>query len=251
VKITKVVPVMADNVKGMELHSEADLGAGKLIDITRMFVVNGRLFSVGVLCAGAAPAEMAVFFDSFRIGGSSAVKTEPTPPKTDPAPAKAAPGPQPTGAIPAGWVAFKSPVANYSVAMPQQPSMTPLKLPTGEVKLYVAKLPNGTTVVTQAHPISADDIAKAGGADGVMTQLMFGMALATGGKTSGETKLALGQYQGREFRMSVKGAQGQMAVVLTRAYLIGNYLVMLQGPASGDAPAPDTVAFFNSLKIGD
>jgi hypothetical protein len=250
VKITKAIPVMADNVSGVELHSEADLGAAKLLDITRMFVVNDRLFSVGVMSGGTPPSEMGVFFDSFRIGGPSPFKADPTSPKSDSVPVKGDPGPQPTGAVPAGWVSFKSPDANYSVAMPQQPDMAPLKLPIGDVKLYVAKLPNGTALVTQAHPIPADELAKAGGAEGALNQLMIGLAMS-GNKVFGEGELSLGQYKGRECRMTLKGPQGQNIIMFTRAYLVGNYLVLLQGPASGESPAQETAAFFNSLKIGD
>ncbi len=35
-----------------------------------------------------------------------------------------------------------------------------------------------------------------------------------------------------------------------RVYLIGNHLVQLMGPAQDNAPAPETAAFFNSLKLG-
>jgi len=80
------------------------------------------------------------------------------------------------------------------------------------------------------------------------------MLAAAGGIQPGKvppiTKISLGQYKGREVRLTGRGPQGAPAPRYVRVYLIGNLMVTLTGPALGDSPAPETAAFFNSLKLG-
>ncbi len=56
--------------------------------------------------------------------------------------------PEPTGKVPAGWVVVKRPVANYTVAMPQQPEAV-----QGQGFGKAVKLPNGTELATFSLPI--------------------------------------------------------------------------------------------------
>ncbi len=239
VKILKEVPVTQDGLKGMEIIAEAtDAKAGKVTVVARTFLANDLMVGMEVAAVGRTPtAEAPPFFATLRIGDKA--------PPTAPVSSKGDTGPRPSGKVPAGWVVFKSPIGNYTVAMPQQPIETPLKAPTGEVKLYIAKLTNGTALVAQAHALSAEE--RAAGADTVLKQLVGLMAAASGGKVSDEKKLSYGQYEGRAFQLALKGPMGQPIVMQTRAYLTSDHLVLLQGPAS----APETALFFDSLKIGN
>ncbi len=63
-------------------------------------------------------------------------------------------------------------------------------------------------------------------------------------------KVALGQHKGRQVRVTGKDLQGLPVDLYARAYVVDNLMVLLVGPAQGDTPAPETTAFFNSLKVG-
>jgi hypothetical protein len=264
IKVTKQVPVTAGSVPGFEFHSQIEQGELKIIDINRLFLVNDRIIGVTVQAFGAAPAETAAFFDSFRIGESTPVKADPRPAqtdrpptKTDPPPTKADPTPpksdlpQPTGAVPAGWMTFKSPTANYTIAMPQQPTEMAVKTPAGEMKVYVVKLPNkASAMLTMVIPVPADELAKTSREE-FFRQMAFGIALTSGGSVSGEKKLSVGTNEGREFQLTTKAKQGPSATVYCRVYLVGNNCIVQQGTGTTSAPAQETAAFFNSLKIGN
>jgi serine/threonine protein kinase len=147
---------------------------------------------------------------------------------------------EPTGEVPAGWVVFKSPVANYTVAMPQQPQVN-------------GNSSTASGLITQVQPMPANQRAQAGGADKVLDHFMVVMlaqsgAMEPGGQVPEITKLTLGPCLGRE--CLIRSSQGQGPFIAVRAYLIDNFLVTLTGPATVDAPTPVTAAFFKSLKLG-
>jgi serine/threonine protein kinase len=149
--------------------------------------------------------------------------------------------PEPTGEVPAGWVAVKFPVINYSVAMPQHPLYAP-----GPGGQYVAKLPNGRDLILTTQRVNA---AQPGGADTLLDQFTAGVGKGGPQFRGRVKKTSLGPYKGREYRLGRMGPKGPEDLY-ARMYVIGNHLVMLMGPADGLAPAPDTAAFFNSLKLG-
>ncbi len=199
------------------------------------------LIAVGLLGCVVTVAGTAVYYIVF--GGGKG----PGEPKVV-AEEKKAP-PEPTGEVPAGWVVVKRPVANYSVAMPQQPEAL-----QGQNVGKAVKLPNGTQLATFAQSIPPGELAQ-GGPDGVLDRQMVGLLAITGGLQPGgkvpeATKISLGPHQGREYRLTGRGAQGPPTPIYIRVYVIRNLMVVLMGPARGNAPAPETVAFFNSLKLG-
>ena len=188
------------------------------------------------------PAEAQTFFESLRLTGqtgSPATKASP-PIKTD--------ATQPTGKVPDGWVSFTPPSGNYSVAMPQQPTETALKLPTGETKIFAVTLPNAAMPLhTTANPLPPE-LAKLSAED-MLRQVALAVPLMSGGKVLEETKISVGKHQGRQFHLTVQ-AKGGPIEVFARVYLVNDHIIVLQGPATGSSPAQETAAFFNSLKIG-
>jgi hypothetical protein len=246
-KITGEKAIKQGAYPGTELTIEANVPPiGKITSVGRVFIIGDQVIQLSVGGPGSVPAEAQVFFDSLQIGAAPP-KSGPTPPKADPTPpAKASP--QPTGAVPTGWVSFKSPAANYTVAMPQQPVEAPTKTPTGEMKIFQCKLANGTGLATMVVPVPAE-VATVG-PDVFFQQMAFSIALGAGGKVTAETKITLGANPGREFQFTPK-AQGAAPLVCCRAYLVGNSCIILMGPGAAGAPTAETVAFFNSLKLGN
>jgi regulation of enolase protein 1 (concanavalin A-like superfamily) len=216
--------------KGSRIQGSVSIDGKTWDELPPIQTVWPANLKVGLAAGSTSSLPFSVTFEEFELKGNS--------------------GQQPTGATPRGWVVFKSPVANYSLAMPQQPTA----IPAGGIQLYIAKLPNGTGVATHAYTYPANDIAQAGGPEGALDK--FISDLGSVNKVSGQKKLMLGQYSGRECQQTHKEPQGSYlvtgsAIMHTRAYLVGNHMVVLQGPASGDAPSLETAAFFNSLKLGN
>jgi hypothetical protein len=117
-----------------------------------------------------------------------------------------------------------------------------------------AKLANGTELATFSQPIVPAQLAQLGGPDAALDRQMGIMLAVAGGIQPGKvppiTKISLGQCKGREVRLMGRSPQGVPTPLVVRMYLIGNLLVTLTGPAQGVSPAPETAAFFNSLKLG-
>jgi hypothetical protein len=68
IKITKEGAVTAGTFRGLEIQMQAELQGLKVIEITRMFLVNDRLISASVMGIGASPPEATFFLDSLKIG---------------------------------------------------------------------------------------------------------------------------------------------------------------------------------------
>jgi hypothetical protein len=249
VKIVRNTPVTHGTYQGMEFEVEADLAqAGKINALSRIFLVNDQLINLDVLATGPMPKEAPAFFNSLRIGSApgDAGDTEP-PAKAGPAPLKTD-GAQPTGQMPARWVEFKSPVAKYSVGLPQQPTEQSVQAPlVGEIKIYLVKPANKpTSFVTTAIPIPA---AEAGKTEEFFRSFGPAFVSTSGAKIVDEKIISVGSHPGRQYQLSAQTPQGAVSGIV-RAYIVGNHCVVLQAIGSAAQPDADATAFFNSLKVG-
>lgn len=252
VKILKEEPAAQDGLKGMEMVAEAtDEKAGKITVISRAFLANDLLIAVAVAGIGTVPtAEAPPFFATLRVGDKAPpAPAADTSSKNDTAKNNTAA--QPTGKVPAGWVPFKSPVANYSLAFPQQPTQQSLQAPVvGEVKIFMTKLSRTQAPIsTLAFPISPEELKA--GEDTVFNSFVVGFMGSSGAQMQSSKKITCGSSSGREYVYAPKAKQGQSSLGCMRVYLVGNYVVVLASPNSGNPPDAETMAFFDSLKIGN
>jgi serine/threonine protein kinase len=125
----------------------------------------------------------------------------------------------------------------------------------GFVGLQTTNVPGGVKIqsVTLGSPaakagLQVNDIVIEAGGRPVNGQpdLITAIRLHTPEKEM-QVKVQRGQDK---LEMKVRPIPVALTETYLRMYVINNNLVTLRGPAQGDVPAPETTAFFNSLKIG-
>jgi tRNA A-37 threonylcarbamoyl transferase component Bud32 len=125
----------------------------------------------------------------------------------------------------------------------------------GYIGIQMGTVPGGakiTSVMSNAPADRAglkpnDIVYEAGGRQVTDHKVLNNTILS--GKIGGEMLFKVKRGQ-ENLELPVIVGLGVAPGAYVRVYLIGNHLVMLMGAAEGGAAAPETAAFFNSLKLG-
>lgn len=219
----------------LELERPSNEGGAEMVrERLRITLAGGRVYQALAACpASRRPdfdADITRFFDSFRI-------VKPTTEAATP---------------PRDWVAFASPEGKFSVSLPAEPRAVkyPVRTADGPKEVVVHQV-TGEDVVymvshTEAEPEDAETPAK------TLDKVRDLAVSISKGKLLSDKRIALGRWQGREFRAEVPLAgESRGGLLKGRIYLVGKrvYQLMAVEPKSRVAAHSKQIdAFFSSFK---